>query len=127
VIPTAAGFIMFVVTPTFAFFLLPTVQAFFLNELLFGPTPKPPPCFPGKCVNCLTCWLAGGVQAAPGVCNGLFEVCCESPTPTAEARKLTFSPVEVTDNVQSLQDIQFGNVVNDPVCGRSQIARWLHL
>jgi len=103
------------------FLLSPLSHAFFLDGFLFWQQPEP--CFPGECVNCLTCWLAGGARMT-GKCSGFFEVCCQPPAPTAEARKLTFSPADAANELdQHLQDIQYGEVLNEPACGKSQIAR----
>lgn len=97
----------------------PTAHAFFL-EKLFAPSPDLKDRCHGTCQLCTTCWLTGG--RITGYCGGFFLICCESPPPEAEARKMSFWNEPVENEIGPLQEIQFGPVINEPTCGRPRIA-----
>ena len=92
--------------------LLPLVCECLFFAKLFGPSRDLEQDCSGSCQLCTSCWLAGGYVV--GGCGGLY-VCCQKPLLVAEARKIQFWNQEpLSNDLQPLQDIQYGPVINDP-------------
>ncbi len=102
-------------------------RAFFLEHLLSSgenadTTYEDPNCA-GQCMLCATCWLNGGKITSYFCGGGLLQICCERQETGAEARKINYWPGQETFNdVEPLQEIHFGDVNNDPECGRVRIS-----
>ena len=56
-----------------------------------------------------------------------MQICCQSPPPQAEARKIGFWGSFVENDLKPLPEIEFGPVVNDPKCGRQVIKSAVNL
>lgn len=80
----------------------------------------------GTCQLSMTCWMNGGFVV--GTCGGLVYTCCSfdeslRDSQHAEARKLhNWDDVDV-NTVDTLPNIHFGPVLNEPRCGMQKIAR----
>ena len=80
----------------------------------------------------MTCWINGG--QVNGTCGGYVYSCCKynksqrqgqqlKPQTYAQPRKLEFWDDFEVNNIETLQDVHYGPVRNDPVCGLQRISR----
>ncbi len=87
----------------------------------------------GSCQWALTCWLAGGHSDSSQGCQfGLYTCCIPSnissreaqrPISYAQPRKLDFWDNLETNSIEIFQNIHYGPVKNDPICGLQRIGQ----
>ena len=84
----------------------------------------------GSCQLSMTCWINGG--QVNGTCGGYVYSCCkynksqrqgQRQLTYAQPRKLDFWDDFEVNNIETLQDVHYGPVRNDPVCGLQRISR----
>lgn len=81
----------------------------------------------GSCQLSMTCWINGG--QVNGTCGGYVYSCCKynksqrQGQTYAQPRKLEFWDEFEVNNIETLQDVHYGPVRNDPVCGLQRISR----
>ena len=81
----------------------------------------------GSCQLSMTCWINGG--QVNGTCGSYVYSCCKYNKSQrqghtyAQPRKLEFWDDFEVNNIETLQDIHYGPVRNDPVCGLQRISR----
>ena len=108
--------------------LLSRIEAIFLNHI-FQDWYKTDRC-EGSCQLSMTCWINGG--QVNGTCGGYVYSCCkynksqrqgQQQQTYAQPRKLEFWDDFEVNNIETLQDVHYGPVRNDPVCGLQRISR----
>ena len=97
-----------------------SVSSLFFGHL-FSPDPNLAASCRGECMLCTSCWLSGGQITS--YCGGFIQICCESPPPAAEARKIDLFSEPLTNELGEYVDIEYGQVLNDPECGKQVISR----
>ena len=108
--------------------LLSRIEAIFLKHI-FQDWYKTDDC-EGSCQLSMTCWINGG--QVNGTCGGYVYSCCkynksqrqgQLQQTYAQPRKLEFWDDFEVNNIETLQDVHYGPVRNDPVCGLQRISR----
>jgi len=112
------------------FLLISRIEAIFLRHIFedWGLNRSGDGC-EGVCQLSMTCWINGG--KVNGTCGSYVYSCCKYnksqrqghvQTYARPGKKLDFWDEFEVNNIETLQDIHYGPVRNDPVCGIQRIS-----